>query len=422
LTTDPGPDPAQSPSQGLGQERWLSSGVAGVGAASLFSDAGHEMATSVLPTFLTSTLHASPAALGAIEGLSDALVGLSKLAGGPLANDPQRRGRLASGGYLGTAIATAAIGLTTAVWQVAILRSLAWASRGIRSPARDMLLTDLTPKSAYGRAIGLERAGDNTGAILGPLLASVLVAVVGIRHVILLAIIPGVFAAISITIAARQARATLTAVEGRRTLSLNIGELAAAGLARALTPAALFELGNLATTLLILRATNLLHADGRSLTAATSVAILLYAAHNGAATLASLGGGQLADRLSARGVFAAGAGVYVLGYAVFAWQQHAWPVLAIGFLLCGVGIGFAETAESTVVAQLLPDHLRSNGFGVLGLVQSFGDLGATLVAGILWSLFSPTVAFGYAAAWMALSVTASGWLRPRGQRPVPPIP
>ena len=252
--TDAAPDPGQN--QGQSEEPWLSPGVAGVGAASLFSDAGHEMATSVLPTFLTSTLHAGPAALGAIEGFSDALVGLSKLAGGPLANEPGRRGRLASGGYLGTAIATAAIGLTTAVWQVAILRAVAWASRGIRSPARDMLLTSLAPKSAYGRAFGLERAGDNAGAILGPLLASVLVSVVGIRHVILLAIIPGVFAAISITIAARQARTTLTAVEGRRTLTLNIGELRRAGLARALAPAALFELGNLATTLLILRATN----------------------------------------------------------------------------------------------------------------------------------------------------------------------
>jgi MFS family permease len=421
MANDP-PDPGRSQSQSLGQERWLSSGVAGVGAASLFSDAGHEMATSVLPTFLTSTLHAGPAALGAIEGFSDALVGLSKLAGGPLANDPRRRGRLASGGYLGTAVATATIGLTTAVWQVAILRALAWASRGIRSPARDMLLTDLTPKSAYGRAFGLERAGDNAGAILGPLLASVLVAVVGIRHVILLAIIPGVFAAFSITIAARQAHTTLTAVEGRRTLTLNIVELGRAGLARALTPAALFELGNLATTLLILRATNLLHADGRSLTLATSVAILLYAAHNGAATVASLGGGQLADRLSARGVFAAGAGVYILGYALFAWQQHRWPILLIGFLLCGLGIGFAETAESTVVAQLLPEHLRSNGFGVLGLVQAFGDLGATLVAGILWAVFSPTVAFGYATTWMALSLAASGWLRPRGQGPGHSIP
>ncbi len=411
---EPIADPSPESTRDKGQEtRWLSPGVAGVGAASLFSDAGHEMVTSVLPTFLTSTLHAGPAALGAIEGVSDALVGLSKLAGGPLANDPARRGRLASGGYLGTAVLTAGIGLTTGVWQVAVLRAGAWVSRGIRSPARDMLLTSLAPKAAYGRAFGLERAGDNTGAIVGPLLASLLVAVVGVRSTILLAFIPGIFASVSITIAARQARSTLGAEAGRRTLALNLGELRRAALARALAPAALFELGNLATTLLILRATGLLTADGRSVTAATSLAILLYAAHNGAATLASLGGGQLADRDSPRLVFAAGAGVYVLGYAVFAWDQHAWPVLLAGFLLSGVGIGFAETAESTVVAQLLPEQLRGNGFGVLGLVQAFGDLGATLVAGLLWAVFSPTVAFTYAAAWMALSVLGSGWLRPR---------
>lgn len=418
---EPIPDPSPELTRDKEQEtRWLSPGVAGVGAASLFSDAGHEMVTSVLPTFLTSTLHAGPAALGAIEGVSDALVGLSKLAGGPLANEPARRGRLASGGYLGTAVLTAGIGLTTGVWQVAVLRAGAWVSRGIRSPARDMLLTSLAPKAAYGRAFGLERAGDNTGAIVGPLLASLLVAVVGVRSTILLAFIPGIFAAVSITIAARQARSTLGAEAGRRTLALNLGELRRARLARlarALAPAALFELGNLATTLLILRATGLLTADGRSVTAATSLAILLYAAHNGAATLASLGGGQLADRASPRLVFAAGAAVYVLGYAVFAWDQHAWPVLLPGFLLSGVGIGFAETAESTVVAQLLPEHLRGNGFGVLGLVQAFGDLGATLVAGLLWAVFSPTVAFAYAAAWMALSVLASGWLRPRTARP-----
>jgi MFS family permease len=180
-----------------------------------------------------------------------------------------------------------------------------------------------------------------------------------------------------------------------------------------MAPATLFELGNLATTLLILRATNLLQADVRSLTAANSVDILLYAAHNGASTLASLVGGQLADRLSAGGVFAAGAGVYVLGYALFAWEQHQWPILLVGFLLCGISIGFAETAESTVVAHLLPEHQRSNGFGVLGLVQSLGDFGATLVAGILWSGISATVAFLYAATWMALSVAASARLRPR---------
>ena len=124
---------------------------------------------------------------------------------------------------------------------------------------------------------------------------------------------------------------------------------------------AFFELGNLATTLLILRATDLLHTDARSLTAATSLAILLYAAHNAVAALAALAGGHLADRAGPRLVFAAGAGGYVLAYATFAVDQHAWPVLLAGFALAGIGIGFAETAESTVIALTLPDRLRGNG-------------------------------------------------------------
>jgi MFS family permease len=379
-----------------------------VGAASLFSDTGHELATSLLPTLLTSTLHAGPGALGAIEGTSDALMGLSKLAAGPLSNDPERRSRLASGGYLGTAVATASIGLATAVWQVAALRALAWVSRGIRSPARDSLLMSITPRTAYGRATGIERAGDNAGAILGPLLAAALVELVGVRHAILLAVIPGILAAMAITVAAREARRTAGSPLGQRALSLNLRRLWQAGLPRALTPAALFELGNLATTLLILRATNLLHVDGRSLTGATTAAILLYAAHNAAATVSALFGGHFADRFTPRIVLCAGAATYVCAYAVFAWDQHAWWVLGIAFVLSGLGIGFAETAESTTVALVLPDHLRGSGFGVLGLVQSVGDLGASLVAGVLWAVFSPTAAFIYAAAWMVASLVASG--------------
>jgi MFS family permease len=413
--TDPTPAPPS--------DQWLNPGVLGVAGASLLSDAGHEMATSLLPTFLSSTLHAGAGVLGTIEGISDALTGLSKLAGGPLSNDPARRARLASGGYLGTAVATAAIGLATAVWQVAIFRALAWVSRGVRSPARDTLLVSLVPREAYGRASGVERAGDNAGALIGPLLAAALVSSLGIRHTILLAFIPGALAAVAITIAAREAQKTLRTPTAKRTLSFNLRELWHQGLPRVLAPAAFFELGNLATTLLILRATDLLHGSspaGRSLTAATTLAILLYVAHNGVAAIAALGGGRMVDRIGARAVFAGGATSYIASYAIFAWDQHAWPVLLIGFCLAGVGIGFAETAESTAVALHLPDRLRGNGFGVLGLVQSFGDLGATMVAGLLWALVSPTLAFLYAAAWMVASVLCSGLLRPRSADPAAP--
>lgn len=405
------PDPRRR--RGDADRSWLSKGVLSVGTASLGSDAGHEMTTSLLPTFLTSTLHGGPAALGAIDGVADALIGLSKLAGGPLSADPERRGRLASGGYVMTAVATGLIGTAAAVWQVAALRALAWVSRGVRSPARDTLLVSLVDRSAYGRASGVERAGDNLGALIGPLLAAALVGVLGVRHTLLLAVVPGLFAAAAITVAAREARRVAIPAEGRRQLSFNLRELRTAGLARVLAAPALFELGNLASTLLILRATGLLHVGGRSMTAATSVAILLYACHNAAAALAAVLGGSWIDRVGPRAVFALGPVVYVAAYVGFAIGPHSVALVALAFVLAGVGIGCAETAESTMVALALPDRLRGNGFGLLGLVQSFGDLGATVVAGVLWAAVSPTVAFAYAAGWMTLSVLAAGVIRPR---------
>jgi MFS family permease len=281
-----------------------------------------------------------------------------------------------------------------------------------------MLLTDLAAKGAYGRAFGVERAGDNAGAIIGPLLAAALVGTLGIRHVILLAIVPGVLAAAAITIAAREAGQAVSTEPGRRTLHLNLRELRNAGVGRVLTPVAFFEFGNIASTLLILRATELLRAGNgahpaRSAVAATSLAILLYAAHNAAATLASLGAGQLVDRRGPRLVFVGGGLLYVAAYVLFAIGLHPWPLLLVAFALAGLGIGAAETAESSVIALGLPDGLRGNGFGVLGLTQSLGDLMSTLVVGLLWSLVSPAVGFGYAAAWMLASVCASRLLQPK---------
>jgi MFS family permease len=284
---------------------------------------------------------------------------------------------------------------------------LGWAARGLRSPARDALLYDLVEPSAFGRASGAERAGDNAGALLGPLLASALLAWLGIRAALYLSAIPGVFAAAAITVAARQARHRLTAPEGLRTLSLNVRALRDAGLARALAPAAAFELGNVAATLLILRATQLLQDSGRGLTAAAALAVLLYAAHNGTAAVASLVGGHWADRAGPRRVFTVAALAYVAGYAVFAAGPHPWPVLLVGFVLAGVGIGFAETAQSTMVAQVAPAQLRGSAFGLLGLTQAFGDLGSTAVVGVLWAAVSPTLGFAYAVAWMLIAIVAA---------------
>lgn len=395
------------------QQRWLTPGVGSVGAASFFSDAGHEIATAVLPSFLTGVLHSSAAALGLIEGFADALTGVAKLLGGPLANDPARRRRLATGGYLGTALATGLIGAATTVWQVGVLRALAWTSRGIRSPSRDALLASVAPSHAYGRAYGLERAGDNLGAVIGPLLAAGLVAWIGIRHALYVAFLPGILAAVAIGVAAREARARDSVRRERPRFAWRA--LHEAGVIRALLPIALFEFGNVATTLLILRATHVLTGHGETATAAASLAILIYAAHNAFGSVVALAAGRWVDHAGPAPAFAAGGALYVLAYAGFAVGVAAWWWLLAAFILAGAGIGLAETAQSALFAALLPDRLRGSGFGVLGGVQALGDLVATAVVGILYATVSPAVAFGYAAAWMAASVVVTGLLNRRRQ-------
>jgi MFS family permease len=409
---------AARPAPGSTERRppWVSPEVASVGAASFFSDAGHEIATAVLPSFLTGVLRGSAATLGLIEGLSDALLGIAKLVSGPLANQPTRRVRLARGGYLLTALFTAAIGLATTVWQAGVLRAAAWIARGVRTPARDAMLAGLAPPDAYGRAFGVERAGDNLGAVVGPLLAAMLVATVGIRTSFFFALVPGALAALSISVAAARAQRMTTAVQVRERARLEIANLRRAGLFRPLLPIALFELGNITTTLLILRSTQLLNHGGRSATAAASLAILLYAGHNLTAAIVALVGGTWIDRWGPRPVFAAGAAAYVLAYGGFAFPIHHWLLLAGCFCIAGAGIGLAETAESTLVAQLLPDRLRGSGFGLLGGLQSAGDFLSSTIVGLLYVAAAPTVGFAYAAAWMVLAVAATVWLGHREAR------
>jgi MFS family permease len=281
------------------------------------------------------------------------------------------------------------------VWQAGVLRAIAWLSRGVRSPARDVLLASLSPASAHGRAFGLERAGDNLGAVLGPLLAAGLVAALGVRPTLYLAAIPGLFAAVAIIVAARESRRRIHSGSEPSRRRFEFGALRDAGMLWALLPVAVFEFGNLATTLLILRATQLLSTPERAMTAA-----------------ASLAAGRWYDRTGPRVVFATGAAVYVISYGVFAAGTHSVLLIAVGFALAGAGIGLAEPTQSAVISQLLPDRLRGSGFAVLGAVQATGDLVATVVAGLLYTLASPGVAFGYAAAWMAVAVVAAGMLRP----------
>lgn len=94
--------------------------------------------------------------------------------------------------------------MATGAWQIAVLRAGAWTARGLRSPASKAIVADIVPVAAYGRAYGFERAMDNLGAVLGPLLAMALAGMLGVRWAIGLSLIPGLMAAGAICYALKQ--------------------------------------------------------------------------------------------------------------------------------------------------------------------------------------------------------------------------
>ena len=371
------------------------------------------MPTSLLPSFLTSTLGAPAAALGLIEGIADGCAGVARLGGGALADDPDRRRRAALGGYTATAVFSSLIGVTTAAWQVGALRTAAWSSRGLRVPARNALLADVVPAEAYGRAYGFERAMDNLGAIGGPLLAIALVALVGTRSAMLVSVIPGLFATLAILYAIR---ATPRATEQeRKPLRIRIRPVMHGQLGRLLIGVSAFEVGNVAATLLILRATQLLTpAHGHN--TAVTLGLVLYTAYNLAATVASIPGGRLGDRRGTLRVLLLGVACFGVAYIGLAATGASIALLALFFVLAGVAIGLVETAEHAAVAALAPIDLRGSAFGALAAIQSLGNLAASAIAGLLWTAISPRAAFLYLAAWMCVSLAAFATTRSRRSR------
>jgi len=370
--------------------------VLGIALGSLLSDAGHEMATAALPGFLRS-IGAPAAALGAIEGVADASLSAAKVGGGVVADRPGvERRAVTSGGYALTALGHGAFALANSWPAVAVARAVSWIARGGKAPARDALLAGSVDRSQLGRAVGAERAGDSVGAVAGPLAAAPLIVAVGYRWLFAVSVLPGLAAALAVVFFVREAprlQAARPQLEGAmRSLALRPGPFR-----RLLGGVGLYGIGNFSATLLILRATDLLRAHGRTPAHAAAVAVLLYAGHNAANALAAYPAGVVADRLGRRRVLVGGISLFGVACVAFAFGSANVAVLAVLFALVGASTALVETAQTSYAAELLDDHVRGRGFGLLGLIDGLGDLVSSVVVGVLFTVTAPAWGFVFAA-------------------------
>lgn len=368
--------------------RWLNRTVLGIGLASLFSDVGHEMATSAMPALLAS-LGAGSATLGVIEGVADGLSSFAKLAAGHYSDRLRRRKPLAVIGYFMTASGMASFALATQAWHVLVARVFGWVGRGARTPVRNVLLTEATTPETYGRAFGLERTMDSAGAIVGPLLALVFATVLSARHVFVLTLIPGVVAALLVALLvkekAHERGPARPFVANARALPRSFRRfLAGVGVA---------GLGDYSNTLLILWATQAWTPRLGAHRAAT-LAMAFYVGYNVVYTASCSLAGWLADRYAKHRVLALGYSLAVVPAVALLLPGDAYLKFAVVFGISGLYMGFWETVESTIAATLLPDDARGSGFGVLATVNGLGDLVSSVLVGSLWAL-SPYLAMGF---------------------------
>jgi MFS family permease len=391
---------------------WLTPGVLGIGLASLFSDWGHEAATAILPIFLAS-LGAPAYALGIIEGVSDGLSSFAKIAGGWIADRPELRKPTGIFGYLMTGLSTGAYALLHTWPAVLIVRAFGWTSRGIRGASRDVLLTDAVAPGKEGRAFGYERAMDTTGAVLGPLCATALVARIGPRGVFAWSLVPGIAAALAFT---------FLVPRGRRDVSHKAPSFVSSfsqlpgSYWRYLAGVFAHGIGGFAPTLLILRATQEL-TPRYGFARASVVAVGLYAFFNVVNAAASYPSGVLADRFSKRALLAAGYLLATVAFIAFLFAPPTVSALAILFAIAGVHGGIQASVEKSLAAEILPAKSRGSGYGVLATVNGIGDLISSVVVGALWSGVSANAGFLYAGSFTLLGAILVFFSGPSGSEP-----
>ena len=163
-----GNDSAESSSPKAG--KWFNRNIIGFGVTSLFSDFCHEMATAILPQFMQA-IGASAAALGLIEGSADAASSFVKLGAGYRSDKIGHRKGWTVIGYALTAVCMPVLAFAFAWPLILVARVVGWFGRGIRGPLRDAMMSEYIAPQDLGKAFGFERAGDTTGAVIGPLAA-----------------------------------------------------------------------------------------------------------------------------------------------------------------------------------------------------------------------------------------------------------
>lgn len=369
-----------------------------LGLVSLANDMASEMITPLLPLFLVITLGSGPAIVGLVEGIAEATASLLKLLSGWLADRGWNPKGLVLSGYGLANVARPLIALATGWLLVMSLRFLDRVGKGIRTAPRDALIAHAAAPAQLGRAFGFHRAMDHAGAMIGPVIAFLLLSSgSSLRDVFLYSAIPG--AALLALLIFGLPQQQLATPGPRPPLKWSLLDhrlkglvVASGGLALATTPEIFL----------------VLWAQHRGVEIATIP--LVWAAASAVKMIVAGPAGSLSDRLGRLPVVIAGWSLRVALLIALAFAGATSLLVWALFLGYAGSLALTEAAERSLVGESAPVAHRATAFGIYHIVTGLLALPGALIFGLVWEFFGEQTAFLMAAALTTCAALGLGVL------------
>ena len=356
----------------------------------------------LLPIFLAGVLGTSSTFIGAIEGVVESTASLLKLVSGWWSDRMRSRKPFVVIGYLIASVARPFTAAARSATQVLAIRVTDRIGKGLRTSPRDALLADSAPADARGLAYGFHAAADNAGAVLGPLLAFLILKLHGvgmldttkrlsahdehaIRNVFWLSAVPAAVAMLVLIFVVRDVPRRADQHDSQTSLGT---ERLSGKFWAYLVVVLLFTLGNSTDAFLLLRA--------NQLGVPVALAPILWAVLNFVKSATGTYGGQLSDRLGRKPLIVGGWILYAAVYFAFAFAGAPWQAWAL-FAVYGIFYGMTEGTEKALVADIVPRARRGAAFGWYNLAIGLGALPASLAFGWIWDNHGAPSAFAFGA-------------------------
>ncbi len=376
----------------------LPTNVLALSVVSLLNDTSSDIIYPLLPAFLALTLGASPFAIGLIEGFAESVASLLKLFSGYLSDKFGNRKFPVFLGYSLASIVRPILAFVTSWQQVLFVRMTDRIGKGIRGAPRDALLADSVSPERRGIAFGFNRAADHLGAVLGPIVAFILLYFLASNpenptaqdysQVFLFASIPVALGLFVIVFFVKDEKKIVDPQKNITPIKLSLKEFDG-NFKRFLIVIAVFTLSNSTDAFLLLRA----EQTGIK----PAILPLLWMALHLSKVFFSLVGGHWSDRFGRKTLIFSGWIIYALVYFGFAFVDSAWQAWAL-FIIYGAYFGLTEGVEKALVADLVEPEKRGTAYGFYNLAFGITVFPASLLFGLLWNQFGAATAFLFSAA------------------------